>query len=129
MGVVENMKEVADIIKKLGDIELNRKILTLETEVLDLTREKRRAEERAEELERTLNLRANLVFDPPFYWLEGDQTPFCPSCWEDRHKAVHVVLVFDNPPYARLDCPVCKHEYGMTSVRWYNVSSRRQPNR
>jgi hypothetical protein len=44
MGVVENMKDVADLIKKIGDIELNRKILTLENEVLDLSREKRRLE-------------------------------------------------------------------------------------
>lgn len=126
MGVVENMKEMADLIKKLGDIELNRKILALETEVLDLTREKRRAEERAEELERALNLRANLEFGAPFFWMEGDQTPFCPSCWEDRHKAVHLIFVFDNEQYARLDCPVCKHQYVITSVQWHNASSGRR---
>lgn len=26
MGVIENMREVADLVKKIGDIELNRKI-------------------------------------------------------------------------------------------------------
>jgi hypothetical protein len=30
MGVVENMKDVADIVKKFNDIDLNRRILDLE---------------------------------------------------------------------------------------------------
>jgi len=71
MGVVENMKDVADLIKKIGDIELNRKILTLETEVLDLTRDKRRADEKVEELERALKFKNELKFKDPYYWREG----------------------------------------------------------
>jgi hypothetical protein len=43
MGAVENIKEVADLVKKFNDIELNRRILNLENE--DLSRDKRRAEE------------------------------------------------------------------------------------
>jgi hypothetical protein len=43
MGAVENTKEVADLVKKFNDIELNRRILNLENE--DLSRDKRRAEE------------------------------------------------------------------------------------
>jgi hypothetical protein len=35
MGVVENMKDFADLVKRIGDIELNRKILTLETGLKD----------------------------------------------------------------------------------------------
>jgi hypothetical protein len=42
MGAVENMKEIADFVKKFNDIELNRCILNLENEVLDLSRDKRR---------------------------------------------------------------------------------------
>ena len=39
----------ADLVKKFNDIELNRRILKLEEEVPDLSREKRRVEEKAEE--------------------------------------------------------------------------------
>jgi hypothetical protein len=42
MGVIDDVKEVGDLIKKYNDIELNRKIVNLEGEVLDLTRDKRR---------------------------------------------------------------------------------------
>jgi hypothetical protein len=74
MGVVDNMKEVSDLVKKFNDIELNRRILALENEVLDLSREKRRAEEKIEELERALRLRKELYFSEPFYWSKGDMT-------------------------------------------------------
>ncbi len=44
MGAVENVKEIAEMIGKFHDIELNRRILKLEEEVLDISRAKRRAE-------------------------------------------------------------------------------------
>ena len=37
MGAVENIKDIADLVKKFNDIELNRRILNLENEVLDLS--------------------------------------------------------------------------------------------
>lgn len=37
MGPLENIKEVADLIKKAGDIELYRKIAESEGEVIELT--------------------------------------------------------------------------------------------
>lgn len=121
MGAVENVKEVADLIRKFNDINLNRRILDLENEVLDLSRDKRRAEEKAEELERLLQLEEKLTFGAPFYWLEKDKTPYCPSCWEDKHKAVHVVFVFDNERNARFDCPTCSRMYMLTSAAWHNL--------
>jgi hypothetical protein len=86
MGVVENMKDVADLVKKFNDIDLNRRILDLENEVLDLARAKRRGEERIEALERTLKFKGSLAFKEPFYWLNGDNVPFCPNCWEKEHE-------------------------------------------
>ena len=112
MGAVENIKEVADLVKKFNDIELNRRILNLENEVLDLSRERRRAEERVEELERALKLNAQLVFKAPFYYLEGDVMPYCPGCWESRKLAIHLHRVrLPLPMGDCLQCPACKHNY------------------
>jgi hypothetical protein len=86
MGAVENVKEIANLIGKFHDIELNRRILKLEEEILDLSRDKRRAEEKIEESEKTLRLKKELNFKEPFYWLEGDKTPFCSACWEGSSK-------------------------------------------
>ena len=111
MGVIDDVKEVGDLIKKYNDIELNRKIVNLEGEVLDLTRDKRRLESRVEELTAVVDMKQKLVHRPPFYWLDGDPTPYCSSCWESQKKAIHVIFQFDNDLCTRWDCPTCKHEY------------------
>jgi len=117
MGVVENMKDVADIVKKFNDIDLNRRILTLENEVLDLSREKRRAEERIEELELALNLSKALVMRGPFYYLEGDAIPHCPACWEAKKIAIHLHHARRPMPVGDvLYCPTCKTDYRARSA-------------
>jgi hypothetical protein len=109
MGVVENMKDVADLVKKFNDIDLNRRILNLENEVLDLSRDKRRAEERIAELERALKFDKELKFKAPFYFADGDVTPYCPGCWESKKMAIHVV---QHQQYMHLrQCTSCKHTY------------------
>jgi hypothetical protein len=64
MGVVENLKNVADLVKKAGEIDLYKKISAAEDEVRELTRDKRRLEDKVEELERTLRSKE---FKAPFY--------------------------------------------------------------
>lgn len=125
MGAVENIKEVADLVKKFNDIELNRRILTLENEVLDLSREKRRAEERIEELERTLKFQKELYFYEPFYWMKGDKTPYCPSCWETKATAVHITFGHDHqqPLGSTWQCPSCKHIFNPKMSRQTLITS------
>jgi hypothetical protein len=72
MNAVENVKVIADMIGKFHDIELNRRILKLEEEVLDLTRDKRRAEEKVEELEKAFKIKGELVFRGNDYWLKAN---------------------------------------------------------
>ena len=112
MGVVENMKDVADLVKRFNDIDLNRRILTLENEVLDLSREKRRAEERIEELERALRFNKELVFRKSFYYLEGDETPYCAGCWEGRRAAIHLHHARNSSATEDvMHCPACRNDY------------------
>jgi len=112
MGVVENIKEVADLVKKFNDIDLNRRILNLENEVLDLSRDKRRLEEKVEELERSLKFQKTLYFCEPFYRAKAEATPYCPSCWESKTLAVHVLFGRDEAGGSSAwKCPSCKHEY------------------
>lgn len=111
MGILDEMKEVGDLIKKAGDIELYRRIVKLEGEVTELTRDKRRGEEKIEELERALKFKGELTFTEPFYWLEGDKTPYCPVCWEDKHKAIHVHFHNSHNAIQYWDCPNCKANF------------------
>ena len=111
MGAVETVKEVAVLIGELHDVELKRRILKLEEEVSDLSRDKRRAEEKVEELERALKFKAHLTFKEPFYFLEGDTTPYCPACWEDKRKGVHVHYITTENAVQHWNCPNCKTNF------------------
>jgi hypothetical protein len=116
MGVVENMRDVSDLVKKFNDIELNRRILNLENEVLDLSRDKRRAEEKVEELQRALKFSKELVLRDGFYWAEGDTTGFCTACWDAKHLAVHVTRLPLPVGNCRFQCPHCKALYAMRAA-------------
>ena len=109
MGVIEDVKTLGELLRKYNDIELNRRIVSLESEVLDLSRDKRRLEEQVEELQRALKFSKELQFKNAFYWLEGDNAPFCPGCWESKRLPIHLA---QHPQYLPLKiCPNCKHTY------------------
>jgi len=82
VDIVGSVKEIADLAKKYNDIEFYRKIVELESEIIELTRGKREAEQRIEELQGQLALKAKMTFKQPFYIQEGDKVPFCPRCFE-----------------------------------------------
>lgn len=116
MGVVENLKDLADLVKKAGQIELYKQISAAEDEVREIAREKRRLEDRLEELERALRFKEATIFKAPFYYLkQGDQTPFCPRCWEKDRHAVHVVLSWEEDGIAQWHCPDCKNTFEIRS--------------
>jgi hypothetical protein len=111
MGAAEYVRDVAEFVKKFNDIELNRRILKLEEEVIDLTRDKRRADEKVEELERALKFSKEFVLKDGFYWLEGDTTGFCTACWDAKRLAVHVKRLPLPVERHRFQCPHCKALY------------------
>jgi hypothetical protein len=93
MGAVEHIKEVADLVKKFNNIELDWRILKLEEEVLDRSCEKRRVEEKAEELERALKIRSELTFRENQYYLICDgkeDCPYCSLCWHRERKLIRM---------------------------------------
>ena len=36
MSIIDNVKEIANLVQKLGDMELNRKIVELEGEIIEI---------------------------------------------------------------------------------------------
>ncbi len=108
MSIISNAKEISDLIQKLGNQELYRKILDLQGEIINLTGENHTLKEENQELKRSLKLSKEMTFKQPFYYAEGDQVPFCPKCWEVDKIAVHMMtgtrLEGRTPHY----CPHCK---------------------
>lgn len=93
MSIISNAKELADLIKKIGDIELYRKIVELEGQIIELTKRNRDLEEEVNELKGLLNTAKKMTLKTPFYYVNGDPTPFCPRCWESEKLAIYLVDV------------------------------------
>lgn len=90
MSVISNAKEIADLVKKLGDIELYKKIVELEGEIIEITRANHTLELRVEELTKSLEKTEHMNFKEPFYYVDGDSVPYCPNCWEGDKLTVHL---------------------------------------
>lgn len=90
MSILSNAKEIADLVKQLGDIELYRKIVELEGEIIDLTRSNREMEDQIEGLRSQLRKTSEMNFRPPFYFIDYDSTPYCARCWEVDGLQVHL---------------------------------------
>jgi len=105
LSIISNAKEIADLVKKLGDIELYRKIIELEGEIIELTHEKRDVEEEIIALKTVINKTQEMNWKKPFYYTEGDDTPFCAPCWETKKIQVH--LKFAGTLMDAWKCPNC----------------------
>jgi hypothetical protein len=98
------------------------RIVKLEEEVLTLTRDKRRADDRIEELERGMAFKVEVIFHEPFYWVKGDRVPFCPACCEGKNKIVHVVYNDSNNNGEFWGCKTCGADF------WTNGARGRESN-
>ncbi len=110
MGIIENAKEIADLIKKIDDIELYKEIVELESEIIDLTRVVRQKEDRISELEKSLKTSKRIHFHSPFYFAEEESDPYCSRCWETDGIAVHVIYHGEYSSGYRYVCPHCKND-------------------
>ncbi|OGV32558.1 MAG: hypothetical protein A2020_14760 [Lentisphaerae bacterium GWF2_45_14] len=109
MSIIDNAREIADLVKKLDNVELYRRIAKLEEEIIDLSRAKREADCEVQKLREQIEKRQKLEFRAPYYFAPGDTQPYCPKCWEAENISVHLqgpTLFNGRPQY---QCPNCKN--------------------
>jgi hypothetical protein len=114
-GVVGLLKEALPLAKKAGNRELNEKladlqgrILDIQTQLIELANENRNLTERTRELEQAAEIGKKLVYEGSVYWLpkgEGKEGPFCPNCWDDQRKLIHLTPGATKGTYL---CGVCR---------------------
>jgi len=130
MGIVEGISAVKtgfQLAKSIGELarkgeidgnEVATRLIALQSYMLDSQsalneawEEQRKMAEQITALEAKLNFQATMKFEEPLCWQDGDQTPYCPSCWETKRDAIHVVMHWSNRERTRWDCPTCKNSY------------------
>ena len=113
MTLVEQVKELASLIKKIGDIDLYRRIVELQTEVVKLSTRNVELEQKCAEFETELNRKKSLRHIRSLYYAENDPIPFCPNCWEVSNRLVHLFgpQSLSNPGGEMWECHACDNDY------------------
>jgi hypothetical protein len=112
MSIIDNAKEIASLVKKLGDIDLYRKIVELEGEIIELTKEKRQLDEKLADITRSKVIIDELHFDAPFYTNVDNTELYCARCIEADRRAIHVVKQGELEMRRRVYlCPQCKSKF------------------
>jgi hypothetical protein len=114
MGIIDNAKEIVGLIKKIDDVELYRKIVELEGEIIELTRENRDLKKKLDDIE---TLEAQLhkyqLEETPggavVYGFNGSPKHYaCPSCI--NKKELHILQDMRSS-FGRFICPGCEKTF------------------
>jgi len=99
MGILDNAKEVAELVKKYNDLDLYQKIVDLRDEIFKLREENLALRGRAKELEKSKDISSRLRRDGNVYRLKeadgSESGPYCMTCWDADRKLVNVIISKD----------------------------------
>ena len=110
MSIISDGKAILDVLKKYKDPELVNNYLEMQERAINAEAAKLELKRRCEELEQALTIKGKLRFEKPFYYMDGDASPFCPRCWESDHRAIHVVFHGETGYGPHYSCPNCKFD-------------------
>ena len=110
MSILDNAKQVAELVKKYNDQELYAKLIDLRDEIFTLKEENMKLREQISQLESEAKINEDMSYEAPFYWLvHGDERdgPYCQKCFDSKKKRIR--LQVNNNDYWQ--CLECKSGY------------------
>lgn len=112
MDPLITLKKIRTIIRNTTDRELVRLILDLQKEAFAIESHNLELAAELTSLKQQLDL-ARMHTRPPsdYYFLDGDDVPFCPKCWESFGDAIHLQAPVSAGDRVRRECRVCKETY------------------
>lgn len=125
MSLLDNAKEVATAVHEIKNLDLYAKVLDLNRGIMDLIEDNRRLHAEVEDLKEKFQLRGKMTFKVPFYYQDGDETPYCAHCWESKASAIHLKFGIERDNDYRWDCPSCHNTYLQSKNA--NTHTRRNP--
>ena len=124
MGIIEEFKEVVKLAQKLDNMELYRKILDLQAEIIRVVEENMQLKAQVKELSKKLTIQETLEFKEEAYWrkLEDgtEDGPFCTSCWDSEQKLIRMI-VFKKSGQPK-GCPVCHTVKGVEGIGSFGMA-------
>jgi len=129
MGIIEDAKEVVKLVQQIDNIELYRKILDLQSEVIDLVQQNREKDDTIEQLKKAMELKGKMVCEFSAYYQLDEQGskvagPFCTNCFDNEHATRRLVSGFqpkgqDGHSHFWVQCPKCKVPFYSKSIGQY----------
>jgi hypothetical protein len=127
MSILDNVKEIARAIHEINNPDLYKRVLALHSDIVGLVEEDIQLRDENQKLKEMIRLENVMKFQEPFWYRVGDETPYCPGCWESNAQPVHVIVEWqDDAGKSSWRCPVCKREY-MTGGDRYPSLGRSGP--
>jgi hypothetical protein len=100
MSLIQDSKDVYELIKKGATLEAEERMLDLRGQIVDLESENIELKREVQRLLERLEMEDSMVYRSPYYMRTvegGEDGPFCQRCWDDEKKAIR--LQNDGPGY------------------------------
>ena len=112
---MEDARTVVNLIQKLDTLELHKKILDLQTEILKLYQDNLEVKTANHSLKERIQIKENLEFRGKAYWRRkqdgSEEGPFCSACWDVKQQLVWSHEFTNDPGHYR--CPACQQTFRM----------------
>jgi len=111
VSILDNAKQIAEAVHEIHNLELYQRVLALHSDVVGLVEQNIGLREEVAQLRKLASLKDKMRFNAPFYYQEGDKTPYCSACWEGDEKAVHLLFSHEEDACIRWDCKTCNQTF------------------
>jgi hypothetical protein len=110
---LDTLRKIREIVRRCNDQELLTLVLALQRDIFALESENIKLNMELASLKQELGLHEKMHQRPPhsYYFRNGDDVPFCPTCWESEGKAVHLSAPDQSDYGIRRECPACRQTY------------------
>jgi hypothetical protein len=109
MGIYEAVKDVFSLAQKADNVEIQRALMDVQQQALDLQAENQSLRTRVDELERAMAFSGELKWTGAFYAKkDAPNELFCPGCWDGKRVASRITRHVSG----REQCAVCKTVFG-----------------
>ena len=109
MGLYEGIKDLARLVQKLDNVDINRKLVDLSAEALDMQAKIQELTVENAELKAYNKLCDEVVYHPdPYVTKKMDEKDirYCAACWADKKELVP--LQRDGQVGRYMECPLCR---------------------
>lgn len=110
MSLIQESKEVVELIKKGYQLEAEKRMVELRAQIIDLEGGNVELKKEILELRERLDMEESMEFRRPYYMRvteNGEDGPFCPKCYDDERKTMHL----ENLRQGEWYCNKCQVSY------------------